>query len=80
MGDDDALYLLGVLIPSSLEEGFSRGGSPCDRLCIAEVLCLCVVHLIMTRVRATIRVEGTATSDELVVVRAVQVNAQVSGR
>ena len=48
-------------------------------LCITEVPCLCVVNLIMTRVRATVRVEGTATSDELVVVRAVQVNAQASG-
>ena len=44
-------------------------------LCITEVPHLCVVHLIMMRDAATIRVEGTATSDELVVVRAVQVNA-----
>ena len=29
---------------------------------------------------ATIRVEGTATSNELVIVQAVQVNAQASGR
>ena len=50
-----------------------------ELLCIAEVSCLCVAHLIMTRGAATIRVEGTATSDELVIVQAVQVNAQVSG-
>ena len=37
-------------------------------LCITEVPCLCVVHSIMTRSAATIRVEGTATSNELVVV------------
>ena len=48
-------------------------------LCITEVPCLCVVHLIVMRVHATVRVEGTATSDELVVVQAVQVNAQASG-
>ena len=48
-------------------------------LCVTEVPHLCVVHLIMTRVHATVRVEGTATSDELVIVRAVQVNVQASG-
>ena len=37
-------------------------------LCNAEVPRLCVVHSIMTRVYATVRVEGTATSNELVVV------------
>ena len=47
-------------------------------LCIAD-LHLCVVHLIVMRGAATVRVEGTATSNELVVVQAVQVNAQVSG-
>ena len=39
-----------------------------ELLCIAEVPCLCVVHSIMMRGAATVRVEGTATSDELVVV------------
>ena len=38
-----------------------------------------VVHSIVTRGAAIIRVEGTATSDELVIVQAVQVNAQASG-
>ena len=51
-----------------------------ELLCVAEVLCLCVVHSIVTRGAATVRVEGTATSDELVIVQAVQVNAQASGR
>ena len=37
-------------------------------LCITEVPHLCVVHSIMTRGAATVRVEGTATSDELVIV------------
>ena len=41
-------------------------------LCVTEVPHLCVVHLIMTRVLAMVRVEGTATSDELVVVQAVK--------
>ena len=40
---------------------------------------VCVVHLIMMRGAATIRVEGTATKNEIAVVRAVQVNAQASG-
>ena len=48
-------------------------------LCVTEVPCLCVVHSIMMRGAATIRVEGTTTSNELVVVQAVQVNAQASG-
>ena len=39
-----------------------------ELLCIAEVPCLCVVHSIVTRGAATVRVEGTTTSDELVVV------------
>ena len=39
-----------------------------ELLCIAEVPHLCVVHSIVTRGAATVRVEGTATSDELVVV------------
>ena len=50
-----------------------------ELICIAEVPHLCVVHLIMTRGAATVRVEGTATSNELVIVQAVQVNAQASG-
>ena len=50
-----------------------------ELFCIAEVPHLCVVHSIMTRGAATIRVKGTATSNELVVVQAVQVNAQASG-
>ena len=37
-------------------------------LCVAEVPHLCVVHSIMIRGAATIRVEGTATSNELVIV------------
>ena len=37
-------------------------------LCVAEVPRLCVVHSIMTRVLATVRVEGTATSNEVVIV------------
>ena len=41
-------------------------------LCIAEVPCLYVVHSIVTRGAATIRVEGTTTSNELVIVQAVQ--------
>ena len=51
-----------------------------ELLCITQVPCLCVVHSIGTRGASTIRVEGTATSNELVVVQAVQVNAQASGR
>ena len=39
-----------------------------ELICIAEVPHLCVVHSIVTRGAATVRVEGTATSDELVVV------------
>ena len=50
-----------------------------ELLCITEVPHLCVVGSIMTRGAATVRVEGTATSDELVIVQAVQVNAQASG-
>ena len=37
-------------------------------LCVAEVPRLCVVHSIVMRGAATIRVEGTATSNELVIV------------
>ena len=50
-----------------------------ELLCIAEVPHLCVVHSIVMRGAATVRVEGTTTSNELVVVQAVQVNAQASG-
>ena len=39
-----------------------------ELLCITEVPHLCVVHSIVMRGAATVRVEGTATSDELVVV------------
>ena len=39
-----------------------------ELLCITEVPHLCVVHLIVTRGAATLRVEGTATSNKLVVV------------
>ena len=39
-----------------------------ELLCVTEVPHLCVVHSIMMRGAATVRVEGTATSDELVVV------------
>ena len=39
-----------------------------ELLCIAEVPRLCVVHLIVTRGAATVRVEGTATSNELIIV------------
>ena len=39
-----------------------------ELLCITEGPHLCVVHLIVTRGAATLRVEGTATSNKLVVV------------
>ena len=39
-----------------------------ELLYIAEVPHLCVVHLIVMRVLATVKVEGTATSDKLVFV------------
>ena len=39
-----------------------------ELLCVAEVPRLCMVHSIVMRGAATVRVEGIATSDELVVV------------
>ena len=79
------LLVVAILIESFCEETYHQLIVDNDDLrrkellCIAEVPHLCVVHLIMMRGAATIRVEGTATSNELVVVRAVQVNAQASG-
>ena len=39
-----------------------------ELLCVAEVPRLYVVHSIVMRGAATVRVEGTTTSDELVIV------------
>ena len=78
------LLVVAILIESFCEETYHQLTVNNDLrrkelLYITEVLCLCVVHSIVTRGAATIMVEGTATSDELVIVRAVQVNAQASG-
>ena len=79
------LLVAAISIESFWEETYHQLTSDNDDLkrkellCIAEVLHLCVVHSIVLRGAATVRVEGTVTSNELVVVRAVQVNAQASG-